>query len=651
MAEPRAGLKALQGKKQDTKQDAKTGHPFKMGRNRSVATGLRLKFRDYLTKGLPTPPATFDYSPDASSSIANIYDNDTLGDCHDAQTEVLTEHGWKKWPEYDGKSLLGTMNQQTGMLEFQAPLSLTRREHKGPMIFSDHKRLDFAITPNHRILCRPYHIPSPYVPGAAGYGQQQFVTADSLPSRCLMPGCTTGFLGTTLQKLAIGQRSWDGTDFLRLLAVILSDGYVRSDANRNSLSFCCFRDDRRDMVASLAHRLGIEEQPSRPGVWRFTDGPLADWMRANAYIGNEHRAEFKQIPDLVKVASQKQIDEFLLYFGDQHVSEKGRQFYSSSERIADDLQELLLRTGKRGAISKREPRSGGVNSRGVRIVGRVPSFTVTENLNSDISLTRTSRNPGVEHGEYDGEVFCATVPNSTLVTRRNGRILISGNCVIACLGHEVGVVTGNADGGTPFMFTNQQIINLYGAIGGYVPGNPATDQGCDIQTMLNYWVKNGAPSGSNKILGWIAVDPTDMNQVRVALYLFETLIFGIELPDAWVNNMPQASGFTWDVAGAPDPSNGHCICGVGADAAGIKIATWGMTGTLTNAACQQYAGSADGGELYTVITQEMISKATQKAPNGFDFAALVADFDSLGGSVVQPPSEQPDWPNIFAAKA
>jgi hypothetical protein len=300
MAEPRAGLKALQGKKQDTK----TGHPFKMGRNRSVATGLRLKFRDYLTKGLPTPPATFDYSPDASSSIANIYDNDTLGDC-----------------------------------------------------------------------------------------------------------------------------------------------------------------------------------------------------------------------------------------------------------------------------------------------------------------------------------------------------------VIACLGHEVGVVTGNADGGSPFMFTNQQIINLYSAIGGYVPGNPATDQGCDIQTMLNYWVKNGAPSGSNKILGWIAVDPTDMNQVRVALYLFETLIFGIELPDAWVNNMPQASGFTWDVAGAPDPSNGHCICGVSASPQGIGIATWGMTGTITNAAVQQYAGSADGGELYTVITQEMISKATQKAPNGFDFAALVADFDSLGGNVVQPPSEQPDWPNIFAAKA
>lgn len=224
-----------------------------------------------------------------------------------------------------------------------------------------------------------------------------------------------------------------------------------------------------------------------------------------------------------------------------------------------------------------------------------------------------------------------------------------GCCVVSGMAHVIATLTGNA--GDLFTFSDQQIIALYSAIGGYVPGDPSTDQGCDEVTALNYWIKQGAPIGSNKILGYLSVDPTDLNQVHLAQFLFENLYFGIELPDAWVNNMPQASGFTWDVAGQPDPENGHCVVGCGFTSQGVLFDTWGLIGTMTNAAVEQYAGSNDGGALYTVISQEMISKATQKAPNGFDFAALVADFDSLGGSVVQPPSEQPDWPNIFAAKA
>src|SRR3954464_3630914 len=39
-----------------------------------------------------------------------------------------------------------------------------------------------------------------------------------------------------------------------------------------------------------------------------------------------------------------------------------------------------------------------------------------------------------------------------------------GNCVIACMAHVVGVLTGNA-GGDPVLFTQDQIVKLYSAIG------------------------------------------------------------------------------------------------------------------------------------------------------------------------------------------
>ena len=64
-----------------------------------------------------------------------------------------------------------------------------------------------------------------------------------------------------------------------------------------------------------------------------------------------------------------------------------------------------------------------------------------------------------------------------------------GDCVIAAGYHIVGVETGNAN--DLFNATNQQVTSDYSAIGGYVPGNSSTDNGCDEVTALNYWTEKG----------------------------------------------------------------------------------------------------------------------------------------------------------------
>ena len=211
-----------------------------------------------------------------------------------------------------------------------------------------------------------------------------------------------------------------------------------------------------------------------------------------------------------------------------------------------------------------------------------------------------------------------------------------GDCVIAGIGHVVGVLTGGA--GDQYIYSDTQVTELYSAIGGYVPGHPNTDHGCDEQTALNYWQHNGAPKGIHRIAGWISVNGADPEEYRTALWLFENLYFGLELPDKWLNPEPTKPGFTWDVAGPPDPNNGHCIVGVGYTNKAVKICTWGMLGYLTDAAIAKYATTAGAGELYTVISQDAINKAAAKAPSGFDWSQLVADFDSMGGNISPPPS-------------
>jgi hypothetical protein len=215
-----------------------------------------------------------------------------------------------------------------------------------------------------------------------------------------------------------------------------------------------------------------------------------------------------------------------------------------------------------------------------------------------------------------------------------------GDCVIAGMAHVVGVMTGNA-GESAYVYNNSQIVGLYSAICGYVAGDSSTDNGCDMQTAMNYWENNGAmppyttPAGvdAHHIAGWLAVNGADPQEYRAALWLFENLYFGMELPDAWINPAPSDSGFVWDVAGDSDPNNGHCVAGVGYNSQGVVIDTWGMTGLLTDAAIAKYATKAANGELYTVVSTDAINNATQKAPSGFDWSQLIADFDSMGGNV------------------
>ena len=212
-----------------------------------------------------------------------------------------------------------------------------------------------------------------------------------------------------------------------------------------------------------------------------------------------------------------------------------------------------------------------------------------------------------------------------------------GNCTCAAIYHYIGVVTANV--GAAFHATLQQVIALYEKVGGYNPNDPSTDQGADEVTVLNYCVENPLADGT-KALGWLEIDGDNIDEIKSAINLFEGALLTLELPQTYTNPFPSGDGFTWDV-GTPDPNQGHAIMVTGYDSVGVQICTWGMLGTMTWAALTSLCTARAGGGIYVLLTPDMIAKASAKAPNGFDWAALVADFDSMGGTVPIPPPPAP----------
>jgi hypothetical protein len=215
-----------------------------------------------------------------------------------------------------------------------------------------------------------------------------------------------------------------------------------------------------------------------------------------------------------------------------------------------------------------------------------------------------------------------------------------GDCVLASANHVQGVVTGNA--GALVQAALTEILAQYTAITGFDPNNPATDQGTDEVTALNWYCAHGFANGV-KPLGWIYVDGSNQVEVRTAIDLFEHLIICAGLPDPWVTPFPNGDGFNWDAAN-PNPSNGHSFMAFGFDSSGVKIDTWALFGHLTYGALNAACTTATGGGCYVILTPEMITKGQTKAPNGFAWSDLVADFDQLGGSVPIPQPVAPPLP-------
>jgi len=349
-------------------------------------------------------------------------DQNGRGYCATEDTEILTEKGWIPYPDYNFSDLAATMNVATGMMEFQKPFASHVYEYDGEMIYCTNRRLDFGVTPDHRMLLSKWDESKRTLSD-----EFSFHRADNIGWYCGVPHAPSGFIGTELRRVAVeGDREYEGDDFLSLLSLVCSDGYAGgSESTRNWVSFCCFRADRQQKVRELAVRIGFRESPGKPGVWiRYDAGALSEWIRANCYVQAPHRSQNKRLPEIVRVASMRQIKLFLDFFGDQdHGEGSGGKFYSTSKRMIDDLQELHLRIGLRGTLRSREERTSTLkNGKEIHSKG---CYELTISTTDRLCIDRKKH---IEKDRYKGLVYCASVPNGTLITRRNGSVLISGNC-------------------------------------------------------------------------------------------------------------------------------------------------------------------------------------------------------------------------------
>ncbi|HEV8194654.1 MAG TPA: GTP cyclohydrolase I, partial [Ktedonobacterales bacterium] len=159
-------------------------------------------------------------------------------------------------------------------------------------------------------------------------------------------------------------------------------------------------------------------QANRPNHIQFksSDPRLYEALRPFGKSGEKH------VPATIKTMSARQIEEFLHWYalGDGHYYKHDPlrvHYVSKSYRMIDDIQELLLRTGKTGSV-QHFPGAARIETRIYkRASGR--GYTWYGKLQPYHQGTVV----------FDDEVFCVSVPTGALLVRRNGKPIVSGNCM------------------------------------------------------------------------------------------------------------------------------------------------------------------------------------------------------------------------------
>lgn len=160
--------------------------------------------------------------------------------------------------------------------------------------------------------------------------------------------------------------------------------------------------------------------------------------------------------------------------------------------------------------------------------------------------------------------------------------------------------------GKPILTEPDSCVQALYETQGYVPGQPSTDQGTVLQSLLQYLVQTGAPlaDGSRqKLLAFVEIDPTNEDDLNRATYESGGLYVGMNVP-AYAEQALDTLGSTLDVNPTGDQSiiGGHCIFSAGYQPGLREFISYGCAAyAMTTAYWKQNVD-----ECYALVSMEFV---------------------------------------------
>lgn len=307
-----------------------------------------------------------------------------MQNCYDAATEVLTRSGWKLFRDLIPQEEV-LQSDEGGRLTWVIPTAYTAYHYTGDLVTLHGDHVDVAVTPDHRIL------------SYTRAGNPEWSTGQEWLAQ--WPG--THIVDRKFRRggMVVGGRNLD-TDELRVLEMavcVQAEGHIRPDCDLVEIAVKSPR-KRRQLQELFGGQ--CREGSGRLRVKLRKTHPAMEWLDEQKCF------RIGLILGLSATALQQLLDMVMRWDGDSVRScTYGQKRVRSGAVTAVELTAIL---------------SGHSTSRYCR-----EHF---DTVNVHHKSVRYASRLTVSAKPYDGMVYCVTVPTGAIVVRRNGCVLVCGNC-------------------------------------------------------------------------------------------------------------------------------------------------------------------------------------------------------------------------------
>jgi len=347
---------------------------------------------------------------------------DLIITCYSDDTEILTKSGWKLFNELKREDQVATLDVGHNM-HYIHPSEIQDHHYSGDMIKINHRSIDLLVTPNHNLYIRAHNSK-----------RYKFVRADS-----------------PIHSWMLNQVNWEADDkeWFRLPPIELSKfnngiikdklkmddflefiGWYIAEGSTNKSGYIInitqTKEEGKKDIGDCITRLGYKWHYANDKDFRFANKQLYEYLKP---LGKAHE---KYIPDEFMHLSKRQLKILFDAYtkGDGYESRGCKGFTTTSKKLADQLQEIVIKLGYNSTLISRLRIGGYIH--GKKIKNRRLSYDINIRKSKECKLTRSKHFSAMD---YDGMVYCCTVPTHIICVRRNGRPVWcgnSGNAEIAC---------------------------------------------------------------------------------------------------------------------------------------------------------------------------------------------------------------------------
>lgn len=364
--------------------------------------------------------------PNLTIVTHHAFEYEWFGACYDEETLFLTDkYGWMSSSEYkniiyeeDDPIRIMVFDPNTGQSFYEIPSEFYEYDYDGFMVKAKGNKIDFMVTPNHKML---------------GYKRDKKTSYSMEAKDFVKIGESDRYVRSVADYVSeefIETVNIDGNeifidDFLKFAGYYLAEGYTQFDEERRryivSISqspyvnkeYC---DDISTFANNINSNVKIYSYDQKVTTWNYLNKNIAKYVKEQ-FGDNSYT---KKIPQWVKNLPPEKLSILI----EAYINGDGaRQSYSTGDYVqmgtvshclAKDLSEILFKSGFAPIISeyKKEGKQFIINcSMGEKSKGRFSRIK-----DDQLSTER-----------YKGKVWCFTTSTGFFVTQRNGRISIQGN--------------------------------------------------------------------------------------------------------------------------------------------------------------------------------------------------------------------------------